>query len=86
MDQRSGDGRISGRSQDVAVNHKKHGFPNFDMLDAKIASVLKNKHPEVLLQEKRQSGGAKGPIGRSISSWKTDCVHDLRILPGDWRS
>ena len=40
MDQRSGDGCISGQSQDCAVNWRV-SFTEFEMLDAKIASALK---------------------------------------------
>ena len=40
VDHRNGDGRISGRFEDVAVNWR-YRFPNFEMLDAKIASALK---------------------------------------------
>ena len=32
-------------------------FPNFEMLDAKIAFFFEQDHPEFLLQEKGQSGG-----------------------------
>ena len=45
MDQRSGDGQISGRSYDSAVDRRQliegRDFPDFEMLDAKIASALK---------------------------------------------
>ena len=60
-------------------------FPNFEMFDAKIASVLKKiimnpyfKKKKVHLEEQ------KSPNGRPISPWKTDCVHDLRILSSNW--
>ena len=59
-------------------------FPNFEIHDAKIASALKRDHHELPFEEESQSGGAKGPNGRPISPWKTDCVHDLRTLPGNW--
>ena len=59
-------------------------LPNFEMLDAKIASALEEDHHEPLLQEECQSGGGRGPNGRPIAPWKTDCVHDLRILSGNW--
>ena len=50
-------------------------FPNFKMLDAKIASalnkIIQNSHsPE------------RGPV----STRKTDRLHDLRLLSSDWCS
>ena len=41
VDQRCRGGQISGRSCDVAIK-KRLVFPNFEMLDAKIASALKS--------------------------------------------
>ena len=38
MDERSGDGRFIGRIKILAIAGKN--FPNFEMLDAKIASAL----------------------------------------------
>ena len=41
-----------------------HRFPNFEMLDVKIAPFLKKiPHPELQLQEKNQFGRAEGSIG-----------------------
>ena len=57
-------------------------FPNFEMLDAKIASALQQDHPEFLLQGKGQSGGTESSERGSVSSRKTDRLHDLRLLPG----
>ena len=56
-------------------------MPNFEVLDAKIASALNriiHQHP---LQEKDQSGGTKSPK-RVPPPRKTDSLPDLRILPG----
>ena len=58
-------------------------FLNFEMLDAKIASAFEGYHHEPLLPEESLSGGAKGPSGRPIFPWETDCVHDVRLLPGN---
>ena len=59
-------------------------FPNFQMLDAKIASAL-NKiiqnsklKKKVSLKEQKERG--------SVSTWKTDRLHDLRLLSSNWRS
>ena len=51
-------------------------FPNFEMLDARIASAL----------NKSQSGGTECSERGSVLSRKTDRLHDLRLLPGYWRS
>ena len=40
MDQRSGDGRFSGRFKIIALNSGYNSFPNLEMLVARIASAL----------------------------------------------
>ena len=50
-------------------------MPNYEVLDAKITSTLK---------EKGQSGGNESSQGRPVPSWKTDRLPDLRVLPGHW--
>ena len=55
-------------------------FPNFEMLDSKIASAL-NK----IIHMKSVSRNRK-PRGRTRSTRKTDRLHDLRLLSSDWRS
>ena len=47
-------------------------MPNFEVLDAKIASALEPNHPYYPLQEKGQSGGTKSPERGPFPSWKTD--------------
>ena len=47
--------------------------PNFEVLDARIASALKN-----------QSGGTKGPEAGPFPSRQTDCLLDLRLFSGHW--
>ena len=61
-------------------------FPNFEMLDAKIASALNKIILNPQLKEEGQSRGAESPKGGSVPSRKTDRLHDLRLLPGYWRS
>ena len=56
-------------------------FPNFAMLEAKIASTLNKNHPEFPAQEVGQPRGAD-----STTTRKTDRLHDLRLLSSDWRS
>ena len=59
-----------------------NNFPNFEMLDARIAS--EQDHPEFPLQEEGQSGGDESSKRRSFPSRKTDRLLDLRVLPGHW--
>ena len=61
-------------------------FPNFDMLNARIASALKKDHPKFSLQKEGQSGGTEISERRLVPSRKTDHLYDLRRLPGYWRS
>ena len=58
-------------------------MPNFEVLDARIASALNNiiQNP---LQEKGQSGRNESSQRRPFPSRKTDYLADLRILPGHW--
>ena len=54
-------------------------FPNSEMLDARIASALP-------IQNEGQSGGTEGSERGSVSSRKTNRLHDLRLLSSHWRS
>ena len=56
------------------------------MLDAKIASALNKDHPEFPIQEESQSRGTESSERGSVSTRKTDRVHELRLLSSDWRS
>ena len=61
-------------------------FPNFEMLDAKIACTLNKDHPEFHIQEESQSRGTESPERGLVSTRKTDRLHDLRLLSSDWCS
>ena len=62
-------------------------FPNFEMLDARIASALnKISQNSQFKKEEGQSGGAESPKRGSVSTRKTDRLRDLRLLSSDWRS
>ena len=50
-------------------------MPNFEVLDARIASAL---------QKKNQSRGTKGPEAGPFPSRKADCFLNLRSPPGHW--
>ena len=61
-------------------------FPNFEMLDAKIALCSEQDHPEFPVQEEGQPRGTESPERGPVSTRKTDCLHDLRLLSSRWRS
>ena len=58
-------------------------MPNFEVLDARIASAL-NRIIHNTLFKKGQSGGTKSPKRGPFPCRKTDCLPDLRLLPGHW--
>ena len=80
MDQRSGDGRFSGRSKSSHSIQEFFHFPNFEMLDARIASNL-NKIIQIPTSRKGQSGGTESSKRGSVPSRKTDrfMIYDLRV-------
>ena len=57
-------------------------MPNFEVLDARIASALNkiihNSHFKRRITLEEQKGQETGPF----PSWQTDCLLDLRLLPG----
>ena len=61
-------------------------FPNFEMLDAKIASALNKIIQNSHFKKEGQSRGAESPKGGSVSTTKTDRFHDLRLLSSYWCS
>ena len=58
-------------------------MPDFKVLDAKIASAL-NRIIHNTRLKKKQSGGTEIPKRGPFSSWTTDRLPDLRVLPGHW--
>ena len=59
-------------------------MPNFEVLDARTASALNKIIHNSHFKKKNQSGGTKGPEAGPFPSRQTDCLLDLRILPGHW--
>ena len=61
-------------------------FPNFEMLDAKIASalnkIIQNSHSKKKVSLEEQKATQK----KSVLSRKTDRLHDLRLLSSHLRS
>ena len=59
-------------------------MPDFEVLDARIASALNRIIHNSHFKRKNQSGGTKGPEAGPFPSRQADCLLDLRILPGHW--
>ena len=59
-------------------------MPNFEVLDARIASALNKIIHHSQFKKENQSGGTKGPEAGQFPSRQTDCLLDLRSLPGHW--
>ena len=59
-------------------------MPNFEVLDAKIASALNKIIHNSHFKRRDQSGGTKGSEAGQFPSRQTDCLLDLRLLPGHW--
>ena len=56
-------------------------FPNFEMLDAKITDrCFEQDHRKLPLQEEGQSRGTESQKRGSVSTRKTDRLHDLRLF------
>ena len=83
MDQRSGDGWISGWSQIFAFYQRNFWARLWSARRENCLSTEQN-HPEYPLQEKGQFGGNESSKRRPFPSRKTDRILDLRILPGHW--
>ena len=60
-------------------------FHNFEVLDARIASAMNKIIHNSRFKKEGQSGGTESPNRRSVSSRKTDRLHDPRLLSGHWR-
>ena len=84
MDQRHRDGRFIGGIKILAINCWK--FPNFEMLDARIASALNKIIQNSHFKKKVSLEGAESPERGLVSTRKTDRLHDLRLLSSYWRS
>ena len=62
------------------------GFPNFEMLDAKIASALKGIISNPYFRKRISVEEQKSSNTGQISLRKTDCLYDQRAFPSQWRS
>ena len=59
-------------------------MPNFEVLDARIASALNKIIHNSHFKRRISLGGTKGPEAGPFLSRQADCLLDLRILPGHW--
>ena len=59
-------------------------MPNFEVLDAKIASALNRVIHNTQFKRKVSLEGTTSPKRGPFPSWKTDRLPDLRVLPGYW--
>ena len=59
-------------------------MPDFEVLDARIASALNKIIHNSHFKKEDQSGGTKGPERGPFPSRWTDCLLDLRTIPGHW--
>ena len=57
-------------------------MPDFEVLDARIASALNKIIHNSQFKNENQSGGTTGPKRVPFPSWKTDRLPHLRLLPG----
>ena len=83
MDQRSGDGWISGWIK-IFVIYTWYFNAEFWSTWREDCFSAERNHPQFSLQKKNQSGGTKGPEAGPFLSWKSDRLPDLRELPGHW--
>ena len=59
-------------------------FPNFEMLDAKLASAVNKIIQNSQFKEESQPRGAESPKKGLVSARETNRLHDLRLLSSDW--
>ena len=59
-------------------------MPNFEVFDARIASELNKIIHNSQFKRKISLDEQKGPKGGPLPWRKTDCLLDLRLLPGHW--
>ena len=83
MDQRSGDGWFFGWAKSSRSVYGKD-FPNFEMLDAKIASALNKIIQNSQFNKKVTLEELESPKRGAVSARETNRPHDIRLLSSDW--
>ena len=59
-------------------------MPNFEVLDARIASALNKIIQNTQFKRKVSLEEQKAPKAGPFPSWQTDFLLDLRSVPGHW--
>ena len=59
-------------------------MPDFEVLDARIASALNNIIHNSYFKRRMSLEERKRPEAGPFPSWQTDCLLDLRSFPGHW--
>ena len=59
-------------------------MPNFEVLDARIASALNKIIHNSQFKRRISLEEQRGPEAGPFPSRKTDCLLDLRTIPGHW--
>ena len=59
-------------------------MPNFEVLDARIASALKRTIHNSHFKRRISLGGTGGPEAGPFPSQQADRLLDLRVFPGHW--
>ena len=59
-------------------------IPNFEALDARMASALNKIIHNSKFKKENESGGTIGSKRGPFPSWQADCFLDLRSFPGHW--
>ena len=85
MDQKTRDSQFIGRIKIFAMNSWKE-FSKFRDAGREDCFCFEQDHPEFSLQEEGQSRGTEISERGSVSTRKTDRLHDLRLLSSCWRS
>ena len=60
-------------------------LPDFELLDARVASALNKFIQKTRYKKKVSFGGTESPTRGPIPSRETDLLPDLRLLLGHWR-
>ena len=84
MDQRSGDGWISGWSQNFRVLSEELLGQTLSCSTRELLQHWTKSSRIPRFKKKGQSGGNESSKRRPLPPWKTDRFPDLRVLPGYW--
>ena len=75
--------QVAEQQKDAVDLLTKHRIPEFRDAGREDCFCSEQDHPEFSIQEEGQSRGTESPKRRSVSTRKTDRVHDLRLVSSD---